>query len=105
MRRLVATLAVLGGCVVNIGEPPSELLGTDPATLCLAPKPGDAPMRRLSHAEYRNTVTDLMGHADVVTEVTSSFPSETESLGFRNSAAFLTVNSLVAQNYMDAAEE
>ncbi|HEY8944339.1 MAG TPA: DUF1592 domain-containing protein, partial [Polyangiaceae bacterium] len=35
---------------------------------------------------------------------TAEFPAEAESLGFRNNAQFLTVQPLLAQKYMDAAE-
>jgi hypothetical protein len=54
-------------------------------------------------------VSDLFatvpGFADVIENATSEFPSESESLGFRNSAEFLTVQSLLAEKYMAAAEE
>jgi hypothetical protein len=40
----------------------------------------------------------------LVPTVTSGFPSEPESLGFRNSGDYLTVPSLAAQTYLDAAE-
>lgn len=83
------------------GTPPEQILDS-PA--CQTPSPGDAPLRRLSNAEYRNTVIDLLGHEDLVETLAASFVSETESLGFRNNAAFLSVSTLVAQQYMDAAE-
>jgi hypothetical protein len=41
---------------------------------------------------------------NLVTTATREFPAEAESLGFRNSAQFLTVQTLTAQKYMDAAE-
>lgn len=73
-----------------------------------SPSPGSAPLRRLSNAEYRNTLTDLFAGvpdvANVVASATRELPAEAESLGFRNSARFLTVHSLNAQKYMDAAE-
>ena len=72
-------------------------------------RPGRAPLRRLSNAEYRNTVTDLLGDSpatqSLVATATRSFPSETESLGFRNNADYLGVSTLVAQGYVDAAEQ
>jgi hypothetical protein len=75
---------------------------------CRAPSPGSAPLRRLSNAEYRNTLEDLFaGSAEVkaaVATATAEFPAEPESLGFRNSAEFLIVQPLLAQKYMDAAE-
>lgn len=78
--------------------------GTD----CAAPNPGTAPLRRLSNAEYRNTLSDLFAGvpdlSNLVATATREFPAESESLGFRNNAQFLTVQSLTAQKYMDAAE-
>jgi hypothetical protein len=75
---------------------------------CTSPSPGTAPLRRLSNAEYRNSVTDLFatipGISSLVASATREFPAEPESLGFRNSARFLTVQSLSAQKYLDAAE-
>ena len=41
----------------------------------------------------------------LVAAATRSFPSETESLGFRNNADYLGVSTLVAQGYADAAEQ
>ena len=83
--------------------------GGAPATSCAAPNPGSAPLRRLSNAEYRNTLNDLFSEvpdiANVVASATRELPAEAESLGFRNNAQFLTVQSLNAQKYMDAAEQ
>lgn len=73
-----------------------------------APNPGTAPLRRLSNAEYRNTVSDLFATvpdiAELVATATEEFPTEPESLGFHNNAEFLMVQSLAAQKYLDAAE-
>jgi hypothetical protein len=94
----------------SLGNPgPSGNAGAPGAVPdCRAPSPGSAPLRRLSNAEYRNTLEDLFtGSADVkaaVATATAEFPTEPESLGFRNSAEFLTVQPLLAQKYMDAAE-
>jgi hypothetical protein len=96
------------------GEPgPSgaRLLGASPESvlaseLCESPNPGAAPLRRLSNAEYENAVTDAFHVLDPsVTNATRSFPSETESLGFRNNAETLVVTRLVADNYQRAAFE
>lgn len=87
----------------------STTAGGPEVTDCVSPSPGGAPLRRLSNAEYRNSVTDLFAGVDgidaLVGEATRDFPPESESLGFRNNAEFLTVQPLVAQKYMDAAEE
>lgn len=83
--------------------------GGGPGPECSTPRSGSAPLRRLSNAEYRNTVSDLFAaipdFSSLVIGVTSEFPAESESLGFRNSAQFLTVQALLAEKYMDAAEQ
>jgi hypothetical protein len=75
---------------------------------CQTPNPGRSPLRRLSNAEYRNTVTDLFANlpaiASMVPAVTAEFPPEPVSLGFRNSGDYLDVPTLVAQKYLDAAD-
>ncbi|HYQ45532.1 MAG TPA: DUF1592 domain-containing protein [Polyangiaceae bacterium] len=85
---------------------PEEVLSS---SACKSPTPGRAPLRRMSNAEYRNTMTDLLGDSPatqaLVASATRSFPSETESLGFRNNADYLGVSTLVAQGYVDAAEQ
>ncbi len=87
------------------GQSPDAVLAS---AECQSPQPGRAPMRRLSNFEYANTVKDLFanvsGMAAVVDDAVATFPAESESLGFRNNADFLAVGSLVAQNYLDAAE-
>jgi len=86
------------------GKTPDDVLAS-----CTTPRPGRSPLRRLSNAEYRNTLTDLFASVPTVvakvTTVTQDLPSEPESLGFRNSADFLVVQSLGAQKYLDAAEQ
>jgi hypothetical protein len=88
------------------GQTPDEVLAS---AACQMPAPGRAPLRRLSNAEYRNTLTDLLGDSPttqaLLAAATNSFPSETESLGFRNNADYLGVSTLVAQGYVDAAEQ
>jgi Protein of unknown function (DUF1592)/Protein of unknown function (DUF1588)/Protein of unknown function (DUF1595)/Protein of unknown function (DUF1587)/Protein of unknown function (DUF1585) len=88
------------------GRTPEQVLASD---MCRAPSPGRAPLRRLSNSEYRNTLADLLGDTPaneaMIAAATQSFPSETESLGFRNNADYLNVSTLVAQGYMDAAEQ
>jgi len=88
------------------GKTPEEILAS---SACKVPEPGRAPLRRMSNAEYRNTMADLLGDSpatqSLVATATRSFPSETESLGFRNNADYLGVSTLVAQGYVDAAEQ
>jgi hypothetical protein len=95
--QMVAGPAVLGG------QTPEAVLAT-----CKAPNPGRSPLRRLSNAEYRNTVADLFANqptiVSMIPTVTAQFPPEPVSLGFRNSGDYLDVPTLVAQKYMDAAD-
>lgn len=123
----VALLGALGfaGCQGNLDGPggPSAAAGTGGSTTtpgaqtpeqvlaspaCAKPAPGAAPLRRLSNAEYRNTLQDLLvdvaGIGPAVDGATKDFVQEAESLGFRNNVDFLGVSSLIAQGYMDSAE-
>jgi len=94
---------IVGPAVLG-GKSPEEVLAS-----CAAPSPGRSPLRRLSNAEYRNTISDLFANVpsvvSLVPAATSGFPSEPESLGFRNSGDYLTVPSLAGQKYLDAAEQ
>jgi hypothetical protein len=98
------TTGGLVGPAVLGGKSAEEVLAT-----CTVPSPGRSPLRRLSNAEYRNTVLDLFANvpavAALVPAATTNFPSEPESLGFRNSGDYLTVPSLAAQSFLDAAEK
>ena len=98
-----AGTGVVGPAVLN-GKSPEEVLAS-----CAAPSPGRSPLRRLSNTEYRNTITDLFANVPAVVALvpaaTAGFPSEPESLGFRNSGDYLTVPSLAGQKYLDAAEQ
>jgi hypothetical protein len=100
----VSTPGAAGAAPQSPGTPEQVLA----SAACQKPAPGNAPLRRLSNAEYRNTLQDLlsgMPNAEsVVAAATKDFVQEAESLGFRNNADFLGVSSLVAQGYMDAAE-
>jgi hypothetical protein len=117
---LLAVLVSCTGTVSSSGDNPTVAgpaptstvpkPGPDPGTPvnCSTPNPGSAPLRRLSNAEYKNTLNDLFaGASEVAAEVdaaTRDLPQEAESLGFRNSAEFLTVQPLLAEKYMSAAE-
>src|SRR6187551_1969560 len=80
---------VVGPAVLG-GKSAEEVLAS-----CAAPSPGRSPLRRLSNAEYRNTIGDLFANVPagvaLIPAATSGFPSEPESLGFRNSGDYLTV--------------
>ena len=83
-----------GGSVVEVNP-------CESATLAV----GAAPMRRLSHEEYKHTLSDLQPTwATLVATRASRFTQDSESLGFKNGAVFLDVKPVLAGEYMDAAE-
>ena len=94
-----------GSATTPGGQTPEQVLAS---AACAKPAPGAAPLRRLSNAEYRNTVQDLLvdvsGIGPAVATASKDFVEEAESLGFRNNVDFLGVSSLIAQGYMDSAE-
>lgn len=84
------------------GAPPQSPTDT---LKCDAPTAGDAPMRRLSHVEYRHAVEDLFGSAALAATAASGLVSDPISLGFSNSATLLDVKPVLGQQYMEAAEK
>ena len=62
---------------------------------------GRVVLRRLSRAEYQNTVRDLLG---VEVDLNDLLPVESPSEGFDNSAAALHVSSFLMENYLEAAD-
>lgn len=114
-RALPLMLLAVAGCEATYmpGEALSPLEPDKPiveeqkpiVTACTdTPTPGTAPLRRLSHEEYRNIVTDLFHDDALSRSVTKDFISDPVSLGFTNSARFLDVKLVMAQEYMKAAE-
>lgn len=77
-----------------------------PDTLrCEAPTPGVAPMRRLSHIEYRYVVEDLFNSPTLGRTAVVGLVNDPVSLGFSNSATLLDVKPVLGQQYMEAAEK
>jgi hypothetical protein len=62
--------------------------------------PGPSPLRRLTRAEYANTVRDLFGDAP---DVAADFPAEERTHGFDNNATTRAVSDLLAERYFNAA--
>jgi hypothetical protein len=81
------------------GPPDRPPMGTDP---CGAMTPlGRSPLRRLTNAQYRRTVRDLLG----VTDLSVILPDEPTRLGFEDRAELQSVTpELVAQWNRAAAE-
>jgi hypothetical protein len=74
------------------------------ALKCDTPAVGPTPLRRLTHAEYDNSVADLLGMTLTPTARPSAdFPPDTQVGIFDNSAEAQTIPSLLAEEYLDAS--
>jgi len=62
--------------------------------------PGTSPLRRLTHAEYDNTVGVLLG---VTSKPARAFPLEERAFGFQNNASARSVSPILAEHYEGAA--
>jgi hypothetical protein len=69
---------------------------------CEAGTPGQRMLRRLTRAEYDQTIQDLFGFAS---DRGAAFAADTVVNGFDNNAAVLTVTPLLADQVRKAAEE
>ncbi|MEC7985006.1 MAG: DUF1588 domain-containing protein, partial [Myxococcota bacterium] len=69
---------------------------------CASTDAGKRLLRRLSHVEYDNTITDIFG---IESEWGSSLAPDNVQHGYNNSAEALQVSSLLVDQYMNAAEE
>ncbi len=90
----------------GVGAGGGDGLDRDPCTNAVVV--GPAPMRRLSHEELRYSLDDLFNQPTMnplVDTQVNGFLADPTSLGFKNSAEFNTVQSVLAQQYMDAAEQ
>lgn len=77
--------------------------GTSTSAVCRDQvDPGRSPMRRLTRAEFDNTVRELLGETR---DLGRAFAPEEESLGFRNNADALQLSPLLAEQIMEAAEK
>ena len=83
-----------GGVGIDVTEGGEE-------AACKAIEPGPSPIRRMNRREFNNTVRDLLADD---TRPADSFPAEEEALGFNNNADALVVTSLLAEQYLSAAE-
>ena len=64
--------------------------------------PGRVTIQRLNQAEYENTIRDLMG---VEVDVSAEFPTDDVGYGFDNIGDVLSVQPLLVEKYLDAAEK
>jgi hypothetical protein len=91
------------------GEPGSQGgagVGATPGTVdelrCETPAVGPSPLRRLTHAEYDNSVRDLLGDT---TRPAKAFAPDTEIGLFDNTASAQTVPQLLGDQYIETAAE
>jgi hypothetical protein len=78
---------------------------TPTAPACGLPRPGRAPLRRLTRDEYNNTVRDLFGTTLSIERPADRFPPEEIDHRFDNNADALTPSAPLIEAYMDAAEQ
>src|SRR2546430_9955396 len=89
-----------GAMLPPIGSNPLE---PDRSTAaCKEIRPGPAPLRRLTRAEFDNTVRDLVG-TDL--HLGQGFPPEELHGGFDNNATVRSISDLLAEGYSTAAEQ
>jgi mono/diheme cytochrome c family protein len=85
-----AVAAYLGGTLLKVS--------------CVGPKdPGRVTMRRLNRAEYNNTVRDLCGVSNF--RPADDFPSDDVGYGFDNIGDVLSVQPILVEKYMAAADK
>jgi hypothetical protein len=89
-----------GGNLPPIGSNPLEPDRSSAA--CKTINPGPAPLRRLTRAEFDNTVRDLIGEDK---RLAAAFPPEELHAGFDNNAEVRSVSDLLAEGYSSAAEQ
>ncbi len=71
---------------------------------CVGPKdPGRVTVRRLNKAEYSNTIRDLCGVGDF--NPAEDFPSDDVGYGFDNIGDVLSVQPILVEKYLAAAEK
>jgi hypothetical protein len=80
-------------------------ISSSPVVCNKGPNPGEAPIRRLSNAEYQNVIADLFGDTALAANVSASLSPVTTSLGFHNGAKFMQVSEVVATAFMESAEK
>ncbi|MEM9488573.1 MAG: DUF1587 domain-containing protein, partial [Myxococcota bacterium] len=93
--RLATAALLLGalGCAGG-GERPESCVG--------AIEPGPSPLRRLTRVEYNATIFQLLGD---ISQPADRFPPDEEANGFDNQATALVVSPLLAEQYMQVAED
>ena len=69
---------------------------------CSIVNPGHVTLRRLNRSEYNNTIRDLVG---IDFEPAKDFPADNVGYGFDNIGDVLSLDPLLVEKYLQAAEE
>jgi len=94
---LSPALLVMASCAGDPGSSPDL-----PESCTGQISPGPSPIRRLTQTEYNNTVFQLLGDSSYPA---NKFAPDEEANGFSNQASALVVSPLLAEQYMQAAED
>ena len=89
-----------GGTSGSGAIPGPDSGATSPMSCAGTISPGRAPLRRLNHFEYNNTIHDLLGET---TPYADNFPADEQGGGFSNNADAQLVTHLLAESYATAA--
>jgi hypothetical protein len=96
------SLASAAGPIPNTaGAAGMQSGGSEQPAGCAEAAPGPSPLRRLTHREYDNTTRDLLGDDS---HLSLQFSREEIFLGFDNHATARGTTTLLAEQYMNAAE-
>jgi hypothetical protein len=99
---VTALVGIAGGVMAGCGGAPDDDVNENEELLCDGPlDPGPAPIRRLTRAEYNNTVFQLVGDNS---RPADAFVADGEALGFSNQAVALSTSSLLVEQWLEAAE-
>jgi hypothetical protein len=94
----------MSGSSAKPGDPRTQPPGAEvPASTCGGGtiEIGPVFLRRLTNAEYRRTIADLLGG---VADATSDFPADAVRGGFDNNAEAISISNSHIEKYRDAAE-
>jgi hypothetical protein len=94
-----ATLCAIG-CNANATSPAGGSAGSPDRVVEQVAPPAFAPVRRLTHVEYDNTVADLLGDT---TAPADKFTADVSQDGFTNNARALSVSPALTEQYLAAA--
>lgn len=90
-----------GGATSGVMIPPVVIPPPSSACQMAGTRPGPSPMRRLTGAEYDNTVAELLGDTSAPAK---AFPADAQALGFDNNAEVSQTSLILVEQYETAAD-